>query len=70
MITNRQESNREILKILSDAVEKYPEMRFSQILLAYKVVEMEANQMYWEDEFYLESSILLERIETRGKELV
>jgi hypothetical protein len=47
LITNRQESNREILKILSDAVEKYPEMRFSQILLAYKVVEMEANQMYW-----------------------
>ena len=65
---DRQDANRAILIVLADLVEKYPDMRFSQILVNYDFVEQQDVQtagypkMRWRDEFYLESDKLLERI--------
>ena len=39
MIDARQSANREILDILKQYVEKYPELRFGQILAIAKVIE-------------------------------
>ena len=68
VILDRQDANRAILIVLADLVEKYPDMRFSQILVNYDFVEQQDVQtagypkMRWRDEFYLESDKLLERI--------
>jgi hypothetical protein len=51
---NRLESNREIVKILEELVEKYPDLRFNQILLGFNIIK--------ENDFYKESVVLLDRI--------
>lgn len=38
-IEQRQIANREIVKILSDMVERYPELRFGQILAITEAIE-------------------------------
>ena len=38
-IEQRQFANREIVKMLSDMVEKYPDLRFGQILAITEVIE-------------------------------
>lgn len=49
MIAKRQESNRQILAELAEQIEKYPELRFCQLL--YKCGLIEQNKDY----FYRES---------------
>lgn len=39
MIDKRQEANREIINILSDMVERYPDLRFGQILAITECIE-------------------------------
>jgi hypothetical protein len=59
----RLEANREILALLNDHIEKYPDERFSQILQNIKVnICYRDYAIFLEDEFYLESEKLLERI--------
>ena len=40
-IDQRQAANREIIEILSDIVERYPELRFGQILAISNVIQYE-----------------------------
>jgi hypothetical protein len=59
---NRLEVNTEILEKLWIAISEYPDLRFGQILVMLKIVEPSIMHDGWEDEFYLESKYLLERI--------
>lgn len=59
-IESRQECNKEILSILTDIVEKYPELRFQQILSILNIDN---------DGFYIESCDTLEYLKNRVKGL-
>lgn len=48
--SSRQEANRAILKLLSEAVEKNPDLRFHQILQSFGI------EVPHTDQFYEESS--------------
>jgi len=70
----RQEANREIVKLLSDAVEIFPDMRMGQLLAMLRIVthtrpvSQKGADMYdvdWKDEFYLESKELLQRMKNQ-----
>ena len=54
-IENRQSANRELVKVLSEYIEKYPQQRFGQILVNYGFVTKE-------DPFYEESVDTLEKV--------
>lgn len=56
----RQEANREIIKILSDVVERYPQLRFSQILTILQIIQYTSMRIV--DPFYDEPQEMLERI--------
>ena len=58
----RQEANKEILKILEDYVNKYPDWRFGQILVNSNVVTIipTSNGTVC-DPFYEESKVTLEK---------
>ena len=59
----RLEANRLIILILEQYIEEYPDIRFSQALLNLGVVvDWDGDKRAWEDDFYLESEKLLERI--------
>ena len=74
---NRLEDNKELLKILTKLINKNPDLRFGQLLRAYNFVGdisiaftdidgyIISKPIGWEDEFYLESSALLERVKRR-----
>lgn len=53
-ISNRQEYNKEIVKILGEMVEKYPNMRFGQILSNFANIN--------NDPFYIESKFTLKSL--------
>ena len=53
---NRQETNRKLLKILEETLEKNPEFRFIQALWCLKITDTR-------DRFYEESETTLKRIE-------
>lgn len=69
---NRLEANRELIGILVRLVEKYPEMRFSQILsnFGYAIQrgefvvrnEKQSHENFWIDDYNLESRELLKRV--------
>ena len=62
----RLEANKKILALLNAHIEKYPAERFSQALLNLGVVvDWGGDENAWEDDFYLESEKLLERIKER-----
>lgn len=67
---NRLEANREILRILAERVEAQPEVRFGQLLrnmaAVLERVDATTGGIVWKDEFYLESTDLLKRIEKFG----
>lgn len=65
---NRQEANRRIVMYLFDMIEKHPELRFSQIMANLDVVTPEDG--LWKDEFYLEPSKLLDRVELAAEKLM
>ncbi len=66
----RLEANHELLAILSNYLEKHPDIRFSQALMNCYFVKQEDRRptisiykdLIWRDEFYLESEVLLERV--------
>lgn len=70
IIDARQSANREILDILKQYVEKYPELRFGQILAIAKVIEYERVTEIWspmvesrvKDPFSEESIHTLDRV--------
>lgn len=43
---NRQEANREILKLLADMVEQYPDLRFGQILVNVDAVKLKPDTQF------------------------
>jgi len=60
----RQEANREIVRRLSNWVEIYPDLRFSQVLYGAGVVKDHPVGINgWADDFYLESTELLKRMD-------
>jgi hypothetical protein len=60
----RLEANREILNLLYQYIERYPDQRFSQVLLNTDVVEMHGAGL-WRDEYYKESTEILTRMRFR-----
>ena len=66
-VLKRQEYNRQILRILTDLVEKWPDGRFSQILLTSGAVREDGAYagvpIHWKDEFYVESEVILKRMQ-------
>lgn len=66
--TKRYEANLKLLFKLSELIQKYPELRFSQILNVHgftRTIRPTALEVGtdWRNDFYLESEDLLERIE-------
>jgi hypothetical protein len=61
----RQQANKKILKLLKAHIEKYPDERFSQILynLAITMDATDTSTLPWRDDYNMEPSVLLERIE-------
>ena len=59
----RKNANKELLNILTNYLEKHPEIRFSQAIENLNIVK--TNDEYWVNEFYVESDVLLERV--KGK---
>lgn len=75
-IDQRQAANREIIKILADIVERYPELRFGQILAISNVIQYEHiscdSDQYVEtvkDPFHEESIDMLTRVRNKIQNL-
>ena len=70
-INKRQESNRQLVTILMDMVEKYPDLRFGQILAAARVLQYEGNtydeEVVLNDPFNEESADMLSRVQRAMK---
>ena len=66
-ISYRQIANREILEMISDAVDKYPDYRFIQLLWAFDIIHMERDGREAPpkiaDDFYEESVDTLGRMQ-------
>lgn len=63
----RQDDNRDLLNHLSELIENNPDMRFSQILLAFGFVIIDEEvssqeKLVWKDEFNTEPSVVLNRV--------
>lgn len=74
-IPKRKESNKEILKILVEMVDRYPALRFGQILSIVKVVDSyvtDKHECIICDPFYEESVDTLKRVKEQyyGKDKV
>ena len=63
-IPKRKESNKELLRILSDIVEKNPDLRFGQILFNYQFIigDDDDGNMRIIDPFFEESVDTLNRV--------
>ena len=59
---NRQETNRKLLKILEETLEKNPEFRFIQALWSLKIIDAGHEIIVPVDRFYEEPSETLKRI--------
>ena len=74
---NRLTWNRLLVKRLGKLVERYPDMRFSQLLSAFEFVKGNLKQSDdygtildgWLDEFMVEPSELLERVDAKIREV-
>ena len=70
MAAQRQESNREIIRLLSEMVEQHAEQRFGQLLINFGVLQLEMTETEQpahekprvSDPFYEESSATLKRL--------
>lgn len=69
MIDNRQKANVEILQMLGEAVMKYPNLRFGQILVNLGIIEYERNTydetLITKDPFNEESVVTLNRMKNK-----
>jgi hypothetical protein len=68
----RKESNIDLLNLLEFLIERHPDMRFGQILQNFGFVKAERpakseNRISWQNEFYLEGSEILERVQRTMK---
>lgn len=72
-LSSRQEANKAILNLISKMVIKYPELHFGQIMQRLTIVidgdDFHNEQVYWCDEYSLESTALLDRVLKTYKEL-
>lgn len=59
----RKEANLELLEILRTQIEQYPDLRFTQLLINTGIIEADHEGVI-RDEFYLESSELLDRVKS------
>lgn len=68
MIERRQDANLDILTIIEEAVMKYPDLRFGQILVNLDIIEYElcGNIPITKDPFNEESVITLNRIKKKS----
>ena len=70
-INKRQESNRQLVTILMDMVEKYPDLRFGQLLAATRILQYERNtydeELELKDPFNEESTNMLRRVQRAMK---
>lgn len=64
---DRAVSNLALVQNLFDLVEKNPDLRFGQILVNYGFVKNDSTG-HWRDEFFLESSKTLQRVEERRRQ--
>lgn len=66
---NTKETNMEIIRLLVNVINMYPELRFGQILQATEVVRLQRDMVlskpYLSDNFYEESEDTLERLKER-----
>lgn len=65
MINPRQEANRQILAVLANYIESYPDIRFSQALSNLGIVKQGGDYSvgsYWRDEYYVEPYEILKRL--------
>lgn len=66
----RKAANEEILRLITEAVEKYPSMRFHQLLHSLDVIAVDhvyPKGRTVRDEFYVESTATLERVKRMVK---
>ena len=71
---DRQMNNEFLLNELEYLIRVHPELRFSQILLAFAFVKQERParpeaRISWQDEFYVEPEVILERVKKRIKDV-
>lgn len=71
MISKRQTANLDILNEIGEAVMKYPDLRFGQILVNLGIIEYETNTYddvcITKDPFNEESVVTLERMKSSKK---
>lgn len=65
-LENRLEYNKKILELLSMLVEKYPDLRFNQILWQLEIIQKDKDGNII-DNFYEEPSVTFERIKNDYK---
>lgn len=69
LIARRQQANVEILQMLGEAVMKYPDLRFGQILVNLGIIEYERNTydetLITKDPFNEESVVTLNRMKNK-----
>lgn len=69
MINKRQDANQEILKNIEEMVNKYPDLRFGQILVNLGIIEYERNTydetLITKDPFNEESVVTLNRMKNK-----
>jgi hypothetical protein len=71
---SRLEANKKLVKLLSDLVDSNPDQRFSQILRNYGFIKEDRPArpemcISIQNEFYVESDKILERVEERVKDI-
>lgn len=70
-MNNRQKNNKELLAILNELVDNFPDQRFSQILQNYGFVKQtrpakpDTFDVNWLNEYYSEPEYVLERVKRK-----
>lgn len=62
LIEQRQEANLHLLEIIQDYLEKYPSLRFGQVLVNLNILEPTDNTAFVKDPYYDEPMAMLDRI--------
>lgn len=62
LIERRQEANLRLLEIIQDYLEKYPSLRFGQVLVNLNILEPTDNTAVVKDPYYDEPMAMLDRI--------
>lgn len=70
----RLDCNKDLLALLEDLIDAYPDQRFSQILQNYGFIKpgrpvKDPGRIYWQNEFNIEPDELLERVKRRIEDM-